>query len=105
MFSKKAIVISTAAGSGAKKAAKSVANALFYWGIHYRIIRKDRFCLSENGLYYNIDIYPQWKDQALMEIELYSADDSVRFPEGIRVIREVSGEEEFTNPYIARNSH
>ena len=33
MFSKKAIVISTAAGSGAKKAAKSVANALFYWGI------------------------------------------------------------------------
>ena len=68
----------------------------------YRIIRKDRFCLSENGLYYNIDIYPQWKDQALMEIELYSADDSVRFPEGIRVIREVSGEEEFTNPAIAR---
>ena len=70
-----------------------------------RLIRKQRFCLSENGLYYNIDIYPQWKDQALMEIELYSADDNVRFPEGIRVIREVSGEEEFTNPYIARNSH
>ena len=40
-----------------------------------------------------------------MEIELYSTDDNVRFPEGIRVIREVSGEEEFTNPYIARNSH
>ena len=33
MFSKKAVVISTAAGKGAKKAAKSVANALFYWGI------------------------------------------------------------------------
>ena len=71
----------------------------------YRIIRKDRFCLSENGLYYNIDIYPQWKDQALMEIELYSADDKVCFPEGIRVIREVSGEKEFTNPAIARKPH
>ena len=68
----------------------------------YRPIRKERYCLSENGLYYNIDIYPQWNDRALMEIELYSADDEVRFPENIKVIREVSGEEEFTNPYIAR---
>ena len=33
MFSKKAVVISTAAGKGAKKAARSVADALFYWGI------------------------------------------------------------------------
>ena len=68
----------------------------------YRVIRKERFCLSENGLYYNIDIYPQWNDQALMEIELYNAGDEVCFPDGIEVIREVSGEKEFTNPYIAR---
>lgn len=68
----------------------------------YRPIRKQRFCLSENGLYYNIDIYPQWNDQALMEIELYRGDEEVRFPEGIRIIREVTGEKEFTNPYIAR---
>ena len=68
----------------------------------YRPIRKQRFCLSENGLYYNIDIYPQWKDTALMEIELYSGEDEVRFPEGIRVIREVTGEKEYTNPSIAR---
>ena len=69
----------------------------------YRTIRKDRWCLSENGLYYNIDLYPQWDDQALLEVELYSAGDEVRFPEGIRVIREVTGEKEFTNPYIARS--
>ena len=68
----------------------------------YRPIRKKRWCLSENGLYYNIDVYPQWDSQALMEVELYSADDEVLFPEGIEVIREVTGEEEFTNPYIAR---
>ena len=69
----------------------------------YRTIRKDRWCLSENGLYYNIDLYPQWADRALLEVELYSAGDDVRFPEGIRVIREVTGEKEFTNPYIAGN--
>lgn len=33
MFTKKAIVVSTAAGSGAKKAVKDIADALLYWGI------------------------------------------------------------------------
>ncbi len=37
-----------------------------------------------------------------MEVELYGVGDKVLFPEGIEVIREVTGEEEFTNPYIAR---
>jgi len=68
----------------------------------YRPIRKQRYCLSENGLYYNIDVFPQWNDQALMEIELYSTDQEIRMPEGIQVIREVTGEVEYTNPYIAK---
>ena len=65
---------------------------------NYRPIRKTRYCLSENGLYYNIDIYPQWTDQALMEIDTYDSDQQVAAPEGIEVIREVTGEVEFTNP-------
>ncbi len=68
----------------------------------YRIIRKQRFCLSENGLYYNIDLYPQWTDQALMDIELYEGQTEIAFPKGIQVIREVTGEEAYTNPAIAR---
>ena len=68
----------------------------------YRPIMKQRYCLSENGLYYNIDLYPQWKDQAMMEIELYGGEKEVAFPEGIEVIREVTGEPEYTNPAIAR---
>ena len=68
----------------------------------YRPIRKQRYCISENGLYYNIDIYPQWSDQALMEIELYGGEQKILFPEGIEIIREVTGEEAFTNPAIAR---
>lgn len=35
MFSKKAVVISTAAGSGMKSATKDVQNTLFYWGVPY----------------------------------------------------------------------
>ena len=33
MFSKKAIVVSTAAGTGAKKAVKDIREALFFWGV------------------------------------------------------------------------
>lgn len=35
MFSKKAVVITTAAGTGVKSAMKDVTNTLFYWGIPY----------------------------------------------------------------------
>lgn len=35
MFSKKAVVIATAAGAGMKSATKDIKNALFYWGVPY----------------------------------------------------------------------
>lgn len=35
MFSKRAVVISTAAGTGMKSAMKDIQNALFYWGVPY----------------------------------------------------------------------
>lgn len=35
MFSKKAVVITTAAGAGTKTAMKDIANTLFYWGVPY----------------------------------------------------------------------
>lgn len=69
---------------------------------NYRRIKKDRYYLSENGLYYSIDVFPQWKNQALMEIEVYNAYNNVDMPDGIEVIQEVSGMEEYTNPYLAR---
>ena len=35
MFSKKAIVVSTSAGAGSKKAVKDISEALFNWGVPY----------------------------------------------------------------------
>ena len=35
MFSKKALVVSTSAGSSSKSAIKDVTNTLFYWGVPY----------------------------------------------------------------------
>ena len=68
----------------------------------YRTIHKKRYCLSENGLYYEIDVYPEWKNKALMEIELYNEDQEIVFPEGIDVIREVTGDPAYTNHELAR---
>lgn len=64
-------------------------------------IRKDRYCLSDNGQYFEIDIYPFWDDQAIMEIELTDPDEKIRFPEILQVIREVTGEEAYQNASLA----
>ena len=68
----------------------------------YRPIHKERYCLSENGLYYEIDVYPEWTDKAVMEVELHSESQKIVFPEGINVIREVTDDPEYSNHELAR---
>jgi len=68
----------------------------------FRPIHKERYCLSANGLYYEIDIFPEWKDQAIMEIELHSEDQKIVFPKEIEVIREVTDDPAFSNRELAR---
>ena len=67
-----------------------------------RPIHKERYCLSENGLYYEIDIYPDWPDRAIMEIELHSENQEIIFPEGIDVIREVTDDPAYSNHELAK---
>ena len=67
-----------------------------------RQIRKTRYMLSENKQYYQIDVYPEWDDVALMEVELYEADEQVTFPAEVEVIREVTGEKEYSMKEIAK---
>ena len=67
-----------------------------------RPIHKERYCLSENGLYYEIDIYPDWPDKAIMEIELHSENQEISIPEGIHVIREVTNDRAYSNHELAR---
>ena len=69
----------------------------------YRPIRKKRYSLNANGLNYEIDLYPGWEDQAIMEIELYNEDQKVVFPEGIQVIREVTDDPAFSNSELAKD--
>ena len=66
-------------------------------------IHKTRYCLSHENQYFEIDIYPEWKDQAIMEIELSSEDQEVRIPEFIKPIKEVTDDESFKNYNMAKN--
>ncbi len=67
-----------------------------------RTIRKTRYCLSENNQYFEIDIYPEWDDQAIMEIELNSEDDEIKTPDFIHIIKEVTDDESYKNYQMAR---
>ena len=66
-----------------------------------RPIRKTRYCLMENNQYFEIDIYPFWKDQAIVEIELRSEDEKIEFPKNLKVLKEVTEDEKYKNSSIA----
>lgn len=70
-----------------------------------RPIRKRRWCVFENGLYYEIDLYLDQREWAILETELTGADQPVRLPDWVTVIREVTGERAFSNHAMAYIKH
>ena len=67
-----------------------------------RQIRKTRYCLTYNTQYFEIDVYPFWNDKAIMEIELNDEKDEVSFPEQLKVIKEVTDDENYKNASLAK---
>ena len=66
-------------------------------------IRKDRYCLTYDNQYFEIDIYPFWKDKAIAEIELSDENAGIRFPKQIKVIKEVTEDDSYKNASLAKN--
>ncbi len=67
-----------------------------------RPIRKTRYCLIYDNQYFEIDLYPFWKDQAIVEIELREETADIRFPKELEIIREVTGDENYQNAGLAK---
>lgn len=67
-----------------------------------RQIRKDRYCISFENQYIEVDVYPFWKDKAIAEIELSDENAEIRFPEQIKVIKEVTDDESYKNASLAK---
>ncbi|MDD4387529.1 MAG: AAA family ATPase [Clostridia bacterium] len=65
-------------------------------------IVKDRYCFVYNNLYYELDVYPFWKDVAILEIELTEQNQEFEIPPFIEVIRDVTEEPSFKNYAIAK---
>ena len=67
-----------------------------------RTIRKTRYCLPYNGHIFEIDIYPFWTKQAVMEIELKSESEAFDLPPQIHILREVTEDLSYSNHALAR---
>ena len=65
-------------------------------------IHKTRYCLSENNQYFEIDVYPEWDNQAIMEIELSDEDEEIKIPYFIKVYKEVTDNDEYKNANMAK---
>ena len=65
-------------------------------------IHKTRYCLSEENQYFEIDIYPEWDNQAIMEVELNSEEQQIQLPPFIEVIKDVTEEDIYKNYNMAK---
>ncbi len=68
-----------------------------------RTIEKCRYCLVWDGQYFEIDVFPFWKKQAFLELELISDEQTIALPEFIKVIREVTLDKRYNNSALALN--
>lgn len=67
-----------------------------------RPIRKDRYCLADGNQYFEIDVYPFWDNQAILEIELSDPNEEIRFPVFLKIIREITDDIAFKNSSLAK---
>ena len=65
-------------------------------------ILKRRYRIPFAGRTLEIDIYPSWQRQAVLEIELESEEEPVHIPDWLRVRREVTSEKRYKNVALAR---
>lgn len=65
-------------------------------------ISKTRFCISENNTYYELDVYPFWKDKATLEIELTNENEEYVLPKNIKVIKDVSEDKSYSNYNLSK---
>lgn len=68
-----------------------------------RPINKIRHAFFYLGQLFEIDIYPEWENTAIMETELADRDVVVAFPECIRILRDVTGDKSYSNAALSHS--
>lgn len=67
-----------------------------------RPLLKTRYRVPYEGHILEFDIYPFWKDRAILEIELESEQETPKIPDCIRILRDVSDAPEYKNWKLAK---
>ena len=67
-----------------------------------KTVKKERYNLPYGKHVLEIDVYPFWSRQAILEIELSSESEHFEIPTRIEIIREVSGEKAYKNAFLAK---
>ena len=65
-------------------------------------LEKTRYCLTYDGQPLDIDLYPFWQDRAIVQVKLADSSQPIRFPEQLKVRREITGENAYRNWRLAR---
>lgn len=70
------------------------------------VIRKFRYCFVYNYQYFELDVIAErehTRGVCLLEIELTEENDRLELPPFLNIVREVTGDERYSNYFIARN--
>ena len=65
-------------------------------------IHKTRYCLRYQDQTLEIDVYPFWNDKAILEIELNDENTPIAVPEQIKILRDVTEDENYKNAALAK---
>lgn len=66
-------------------------------------IRKDRYCFIYKDRYFELDVYPFWKDKAILEIEVSDINEPIELPDCVEVLKEVTDDSRYKNEGLAIN--
>ncbi len=64
-------------------------------------LEKVRYRIYENKLCFELDVFPFWKKQAYLEVELSQEEEEFELPSFVRVIRELSSDPAYSNYALA----
>lgn len=64
-------------------------------------IRKTRYCLTHDKKYYEVDVYPFWKDKAIVEVS-YNDSKEYKLPSLFNVLKDVTNDERYKNYSLSK---
>ena len=67
------------------------------------IIYKTRYCIDYKGHTLEIDVFPFWKNQAFLEIELSDESEIYEIPDYLEMVADVTSDKKYTNHALAKS--